>query len=79
MTPTRAVTPQRRISEGEAEFSTYIVGSHFGFNFQEDSGAYIKSSPDDAKAKSSNPGKENIDRVMNNMRWLINEISTKIA
>jgi hypothetical protein len=68
----------RGLAESEAELSTYIVGSHFGFNFKDDSAAYIKGWLDDAKAKGSNLGKENIDRVMNNARWLINEISGRL-
>ena len=65
----------RGFAESEAELSTYLVGVHFGFDFEGDSAAYIKGWLDDAKAKGSNLGKENIDRVMNNARWLINEIS----
>ena len=68
----------RGLAESEAELSTYIVGSHFGFNFKDDSAAYIKGWLDDAKAKGSNRGKEIIDRVMNNAGWLINEISGRL-
>ncbi len=68
----------RGIAESEAELSTYIVGAHFGFDFKEDSSAYMKGWLDHAKAGGSEFGKENIDRVMNNARWLINEISAKI-
>jgi len=68
----------RGLAESEAELSTYIVGSHFGFDFQEDSGAYIKGWLDEAKSRGSNLGKENINRVMNNARWLINEISGRL-
>ncbi len=68
----------RGLAESEAELSTYLVGTHFGFDFKGDSAAYIKGWLDDAKAKGSNLGKENIDRVMNNARWLINEISQNI-
>jgi hypothetical protein len=68
----------RGLAESEAELSTYIVGSHFGFDFKGDSSAYIKGWLDDAKSKGNNLGKENIDRVMNNARWLINEISSKL-
>ena len=32
----------RGLAESEAELSTYIVGAHFGFDFREDSAAYIK-------------------------------------
>ena len=66
------------IAESEAELSTYLVGAHFGFDFKEDSAAYIKGWLDDAKSKGNGLGKENLDRVMNNARWLINEISSQI-
>ena len=69
----------RGLAESEAELSTYLVGAHFGFDFKGDSAAYIKGWLDDAKAKGSNLGKENIDRVMNNARWLINEISSRLS
>ena len=39
----------RGLAESEAELSTYLVGSHFGFDFREDSAAYIKGWLDDAK------------------------------
>ncbi len=68
----------RGLAESEAELSTYLVGAHFGFDFKGDSATYIKGWLDDAKAKGNNLGKENIDRVMNNARWLINEISSKL-
>ena len=54
------------------------MGAHFVFDFREDSAAYIKGWLDDAKKNGKGLGKENLDRVMNNARWLINEISTKI-
>ena len=69
----------RGIAESEAELSTYLVGSHFGFNFKDDSAAYIKGWLDNAKAQGKSLGKENIDRVMNNARWLINEISSRLV
>ncbi|MCL4340870.1 MAG: hypothetical protein M1431_02060 [Candidatus Thermoplasmatota archaeon] len=69
----------RGLAESEAELSTYLVGAHFGFDFKEDSAAYIKGWLDDAKSRGNGLGKENLDRVMNNARWLINEISTKIG
>ena len=68
----------RGLAESEAELSTYLVGAHFGFDFREDSAAYIKGWLDDAKKTGKGLGKENLDRVMNNARWLINEISSKI-
>jgi hypothetical protein len=68
----------RGLAESEAELSTYIVGYHFGFDFQEDSGAYINGWLDDAKSKGGNLGKENISRVMNNARWLINKINASL-
>jgi hypothetical protein len=64
----------RGLAESEAELSTYLVGAHFGFDFREDSAAYIKGWLDDAKKSGKGLGKENLDRVMNNARWLINEI-----
>ncbi|MEM3676294.1 MAG: hypothetical protein QXV22_04470 [Thermoplasmataceae archaeon] len=67
----------RGIAEAEAELSTYIVGSHFGFDFKEDSSAYMKGWLDNAKVGGNEFRKENIDRVMNNVRWLINDISGK--
>ncbi len=66
------------IAEAEAELSTYLVGAHFGFDFREDSAAYIKGWLDNAKSQGRSLGKENLDRVMNNARWLINEISSKL-
>ena len=69
----------RGIAESEAELSTYLVGAHFGFDFREDSAAYIKGWLDNARDHDRKDlGKENLDRVMNNARWLINEISGKI-
>ena len=68
----------RGLAESEAELSTYLVGAHFGFDFKDDSSAYIKGWLDSAKSEGKDLGKENLDRVMNNARWLINEISTKI-
>ena len=69
----------RGLAESEAELSTYLVGAHFGFDFKEDSAAYIKGWLDSAKSEGKDLGKENLDRVMNNARWLINEISSKIS
>ena len=68
----------RGLAESEAELSTYLVGAHFGFDFKDDSGAYIKGWLDDARSHGNDLGKENLDRVMNNARWLINEISGKL-
>ena len=68
----------RGLAESEAELSTYIVGAHFGFDFKDDSGAYIKGWLDDARSHGKDLGKENLDRVLNNARWLINEISGKL-
>ena len=68
----------RGLAESEAEISTYLVGAHFGFDFREDSAAYIKGWLDDAKKSGKGLGKENLDRVLNNARWLINELLTKI-
>jgi len=70
---------QRGLAESEAELSTYLVGSHFGFDFKDDSATYIKGWLDNAKTHGSNLGKENLDRVMNNARWLINEISSRMT
>ena len=69
----------RGIAESEAELSTYLVGAHFGFDFREDSAAYLKGWIDNARnVEKKDIGKENLDRVMNNARWLINEISGKL-
>lgn len=68
----------RGIAESEAELSTYMVGSHFGFDFKDDSSAYMKGWLDNARSQGKDFGKENLDRVMNNARWLINEISGKL-
>ena len=68
----------RGLAESEAELSTYLVGAHFGFDFRDDSAAYIKGWLDYAKKTGKGLGKENLDWVMNNTRWLINEISAKI-
>jgi hypothetical protein len=69
----------RGLAESEAELSTYLVGAHFGFDFKEDSATYIKGWLDNARVHGSHLGKENLDRVMNNARWLINEISSRVA
>ena len=68
----------RGLAESEAELSTYLVGAHFGFDFKDDSSAYIKGWLDDARSHGKDLGKENLDRVMNNARWLITEISGKL-
>lgn len=68
----------RGIAESEAELSTYLVGAHFGFDFKDDLSAYMKGWFDNARSQGEDFGKENLDRVMNNARWLINEISGKI-
>ncbi|MCL4340607.1 MAG: hypothetical protein M1431_00705 [Candidatus Thermoplasmatota archaeon] len=68
----------RGIAESEAELSTYLVGAHFGFDFREDSAAYIKGCLDNARSEGKDLGKENLNRVMNNARWLINEISLNL-
>ena len=68
----------RGIAEAEAELSTYLVGEHYGFNFKEDSSAYIKGWLDSAKSEGKSLGKENIDRVLNNARWVINQVSDKL-
>ena len=69
----------RGLAESEAELSTYLVGVHFGFDFKDDSSAYIKGWLDSAKSQGKDLGKENLDRVMNNARWLINEISGRLG
>ena len=53
----------RGLAESEAELSTYLVGAHFGFDFREDSAAYIKGWLDDAKKNGKGLGKENLDRA----------------
>ena len=65
----------RGVAESEAEFSTYLVGAHFGLDFRDGPSVYIKGWLDNAKSQGKDLGKENLDRVMNNARWLINEIS----
>ena len=67
------------IAEAEAELSTYLVGAHFGFDFKDDSAAYIKGWLDDPQNKGKKLDKENLDRVLNNARWLINQITNKIG
>ncbi|WMT49344.1 MAG: hypothetical protein RE472_03090 [Thermoplasmatales archaeon] len=69
----------RGIAESEAELSTYLVGAHFGFDFRDDSAAYIKGWLDDPQNKGKKLDKENLDRVLNNARWLINQITNKIG
>ena len=64
----------RGIAEGEAELSTYLVGSHYGFDFKNDSSAYIKGWLNSEKDHKF--GKENIDRCMNNARSIINNIDS---
>ena len=68
----------RGLAESEAELSTYLVGAHFGFDFKDDSSAYIKGWLDSAKSQGMDLGKVNLDRVMNNARWPINEIAGKM-
>ena len=46
----------RGLAESEAELSTYLVGAHFGFDFNGDSAAYIKGWLDDAKGQRQQPG-----------------------
>ncbi len=52
--------------------------SHFGFDSKEDSSAYMKEWLDNGKSNGTGFGRENLDRVMNNARLLINEISGKL-
>ncbi len=47
----------RGLAESEAELSTYLVGAHFGFDFNGDSAAYIKGWLDDAKGQRQQPWK----------------------
>jgi len=61
------------------KFLILFHGQHFGFNFHEDSSAYIKGWLSQSETKNKQGfGKENLDRVMNNARWLINEISGRL-
>ena len=69
----------RGLAESEAELSTYMVCPHFGFDFKEDSAAYIKGWLDDSKFKGNELGREEFDSVMNNARWLINEITMNLT
>ena len=66
----------RGIAEGEAELSTFLVGSHYGFDFKNDSSAYIKGWLN--SEKDHKLGKENIDRSMNNAKSIINDIDSKL-
>ncbi len=69
----------RGIAESEMELSTYLVGAHFGFDLRDESAAYVKGWLDNVRnTDRKDMGKENLDRVMNNARWLINEISNAI-
>ena len=68
----------RGIAEAEGELSTYLVGAHFGFDFREDSAAYIKGWLNNMNSQGKDLGKGNLDRVMDNARWLINEIADKL-
>ena len=68
----------RGLAESEAELSSYLVVAHFGLDFKDDSSAYIKGWLDSAKSEGKDLGKENLDRVMNNARWLINEVSAML-
>lgn len=43
------------------------------------SAAYIKGWLNDAKKTGKDLGKENLDRALNNAKWLINEISGKLG
>ena len=49
----------------EVELSTYMVEVHFGFDFKDDSSAYMKGWLDNARSHGKTLGKENLDRVMN--------------
>ena len=44
------------------ELSTYMVDSHFWFDFKEDLAAYMKGWLDNAKSNTTEFGKENLDR-----------------
>lgn len=62
------------INETEAELSAFLVGKHFGFDFDKDSAAYIKGWLRDAKKKTGMAlGEESIDRAMNVARWIITQ------
>ncbi len=81
----------RGIAETEAELSSYLVGSHFGFDFRDESAAYIKGWLDDSEIIGVGPSsgwldnsikksgevwdKSNLYDVMNNAKWLIDAIS----
>ena len=52
---------------------------HFDSDFKDDSGAYNKGWLDDARSHGKDLRKENLDRVMNNARWLINQMTNKFV
>lgn len=68
----------RSQKEKEAELSTYLVGEHFGFNFGPESTAYIKSFDQERREGDPVLGKESLDRVMNNAKWIIKQVSSEI-
>ncbi len=46
----------RGMAETEAELSSYLVGSHFGFDFRDESAAYIKGWLDNSIKKAARSG-----------------------
>ncbi len=49
-----------------------------GFDFKDDKSAYTKEWSSTVKYEEKDLGKEKLDRMMNNARWLIQEISAKL-
>ncbi|WMT51242.1 MAG: hypothetical protein RE471_09725 [Ferroplasma sp.] len=66
------------IGEAEAELSTYLVGQHFGYNFRDESAAYMKGWLDNAKQDGHTLSNENLDRAMNNARHIIQDINAQL-
>ncbi len=59
-------------------YSKELAGAYYGIT----DSSYTdneKSLSDKAKKTGKGLGKENLDRVMNNARWLINEISSRLS
>ena len=65
----------RGIQEAEADLTAYLVGKHFGFNFN-DTGAYMKGWLMKArKLDKKEFGEDNIDRSMKTARWIIQNVN----
>ncbi len=62
---------ERGVKEAEADLTAFLVGEHYGFRF-DGSDAYIG-----AWLKGHQFGEENIDRVMNGARWIIQQVDAQ--